>query len=146
MGGTGKFKFSFHRVLILSIYLVHHLVVHSHEITIRNIPSLDKLPVNAIHRIFQDNDGYIWYGTFNGLCRYDGYNILTFRSDFNNPELLKDNYITYIVEDHEKRIWFGTLKGAYILDKATMQITPVDMGEYSDKNIFTNFDFVSIFF
>lgn len=111
--------------------------LHAQNITIRPIPSLDKLPVNAIHRIFQDSDGYMWYGTFNGLCRYDGYNIRVFRSDLYHPEALKDNYITYIIEDQKKKIWFGTKKGAYILDKSTYQITPVDMKEYSDMDVFT---------
>ena len=45
------------------------------EISSRKIPILDQLPTKAIHRIFQDTDGYIWYGTFDGLCRYDGYDI-----------------------------------------------------------------------
>jgi len=122
----------------LFILIVSFVIpVHSQNITLRPIPSLDKLPVNAIHRIFQDSDGYMWYGTFNGLCRYDGYNIKVFRSDLFHPGLLSDNYITYIVEDHEKKIWFGTMKGAYILDKETYRITPVDMPGFSGRNVFT---------
>ena len=74
------------------------------EIVVKDIPSLEKLPVKAIHRIFQDSDGYIWYGTFNGLCRDDGYDVRVFRSDLFHYGLLKDNYITYINEDHEKHI------------------------------------------
>lgn len=107
------------------------------KIEVRPIPLLDKLPVRAIHRIFQDSDGYMWYGTFNGLCRYDGYDINVFRSDIFTPNLLRDNYITYIVEDHKKKIWFGTMKGLYILDKATYRITPVEVDDISEKNIFT---------
>ena len=79
----------------------------------------------------------MWYGTFNGLCRNDGYNIRVFRSDLYHPGLLSDNYITYISEDHDKKIWFGTMKGGYILDKATCRITPMDLQECSDKNVFT---------
>lgn len=124
----------------MSIFLfgaVFTNISHAQDITVKPIPSLDKLPVNAIHRIFQDNEGYMWYGTFNGLCRYDGYNIRTFRSDLFNPGLLADNYITYIAEDKDKKIWFGTLKGAYILDKRTYSITPVDLGEFSDRNVYS---------
>ena len=54
-----------------------------------------------------------------------------------SPGLLSDNYITYISEDHDKKIWFGTMKGGYILDKATCRITPMDLQECSDKNVFT---------
>ena len=86
--------------------LIFSPLLHAQDIVVREIPSLDKLPVNAIHRIFQDSDGYMWYGTFNGLCRNDGYNIRVFRSDLYHPGLLSDNYITYISEDHDKKIWF----------------------------------------
>lgn len=110
---------------------------HAQNILARKIPLLEKLPVKAIHRIFQDSDGYMWYGTFNGLCRSDGYNIRVFRSDLYHPALLSDNYITYIAEDHHKKIWFGTLKGAYILDKRTYQLTRIDMQELTDMNVFS---------
>lgn len=110
---------------------------NAQKITVREIPSLNKLPVNAIDRIFQDSEGYMWYGTINGLCRYDGYNILTFRADFNHPNLLKNNHITTINEDHNNKIWFGTDKGAYTIDKANWKITPVDLGKSSEDWIFS---------
>jgi len=103
----------------------------------RDVPSQEKLPVNAIHRIFQDSDGYMWYGTFNGLCRYDGYNIRVFRSDLLHPGLLANNYITYIAEDHEKKIWFGTREGVYTFDKTTNNITPIDLGDLPNKDVFS---------
>ena len=123
--------------IVITLFILLTIPLYSQNITVRPIPSLDKLPVNAIHRIFQDSDGYMWYGTFNGLCRYDGYNIRVFRSDLFHPGLLADNYITYIVEDTEKNIWFGTMKGAYVLDKSTYQIRRVDLQESSSKNVFT---------
>lgn len=123
--------------LFLLLQTLFMSTVCAQEIVVKDIPSLDKLPVKAIHRIFQDSDGYIWYGTFNGLCRSDGYDVRVFRSDLFHHGLLDDNYITYINEDHEKHIWFGTFQGAYILDKATYRITPVNMGNVSDRNVFS---------
>lgn len=130
-----KHKFPFLPFLFGLLFIVGSL--SAQKITVKPITLLDKLPVKAIHRIFQDSDGYMWYGTFNGLCRYDGYDICVFRSDMFTPNLLRDNYITYIAEDHEKKIWFGTLKGLYTLDKATYQINPVEVDDISERNIFT---------
>lgn len=93
---------------------------------VTKIPALEQLPVNAIHRIYQDSEGYMWYGTVNGLCRDDGYRIQTFRSDFRTPGILNDNLIAAIVEDKQGRIWFSTNCGAYILDKKDYRITEVD--------------------
>ena len=57
-------------LFLCSLFLIFNSL-YAQKITVRTIPLLDKLPVKAIHRIFQDSDGYMWYGTFNGLCRYD---------------------------------------------------------------------------
>lgn len=94
--------------------------------SLTEIPTLRKLPVNAIHRVFQDSEGYMWYGTVNGLCRDDGYRIQVFRADFNHPGRLDDNLIECITEDLQRRIWFGTDKGAYILDKKDYTIRRVE--------------------
>ena len=40
----------------------------------------------------RDSEGYMWYGTVNGLCRDDGYHVKVFRSDIETPGLLEDNF------------------------------------------------------
>lgn len=96
------------------------------NIRISDIPSISKLPVSAVHRVFQDSEGYIWYGTVNGLCRDDGYQIKVFRSDFHTPDIINDNTIQCISESDDKKIWFGTDHGAYILDKNGYKISQLD--------------------
>ncbi len=101
-------------------------LVCSQNITITDIPTIDQLPVNAIHRLFRDSEGYMWYGTVNGLCRDDGYHVKVFRSDIETPGLLEDNLVECIAEDKKGNIWFGTDKGAYILDKSDYSVYPID--------------------
>ncbi|EHH00773.1 two-component regulator propeller domain-containing protein [Paraprevotella clara] len=127
----------FLHILLACSLQIHFPLLHAQEISVRPIPMLDKLPVKAIHRIFQDSEGYIWYGTFDGLCRYDGYDIKVYRSDLSNPNLLASNYITYIAEDHEKKIWFGTTNGLYTLDKSTQQIKTIPLEGSRDPNVFS---------
>lgn len=112
----------FHLLLLLGCCL------HSPaaDFSVTKIPALEQLPVNAIHRIFQDSEGYMWYGTVNGLCRDDGYRVRTFRSDFHTPGLLRDNLVAGIAEDQKGRIWFTTNSGAYILDKKDYRVREVD--------------------
>lgn len=111
---------------LLGCMLVSCMCLRAQNIKITRIPSVSKLPVSALHRIFQDKEGYMWYGTVNGLCRDDGYQIKVFRSDFNTPELLNDNTIQCIAESDNGKIWFGTDHGAYILDKNGYRIVPLD--------------------
>lgn len=89
------------------------------------IPNIHQLPSTRISIMFQDREGYMWYGTKDdGLCRDDGYNIEVFRADFIHPELNMNNWITSIAEDNKSRLWIGTKRGLYILDKQDYSIHP----------------------
>jgi signal transduction histidine kinase/ligand-binding sensor domain-containing protein/DNA-binding response OmpR family regulator len=98
------------------------------RISLINFPNLNQIPSNSVRRVFQDSEGYIWFGTLDGLCRYDAYNLRVFRNDFNNPQMLTGNEIFAIAEDRQARLWIGTTEGLNILDKSTMKVT-----QYADS-------------
>jgi len=82
------------------------------------------MPVANIHRIHQDTEGYMWYGTTNGgLCRDNGYQIDVFRADAKTPDVMESNNVTCVAEDSSQCIWFGTRVGPYRLDKRTYKIS-----------------------
>ncbi len=58
--------------------------------------------------IVQDSRGFLWFGTRNGLSRYDGYNFLLFRHDPGNPLSLSHNHVTSIAENPSGDLWIGT--------------------------------------
>src|ERR1700749_2804210 len=68
------------------------------------------LESNIINAMLQDSNGYLWFGTADGLCRYDGYNFKTFRKKDGDPNSPPGNYIYKLAEDKNGKIWFGTLK------------------------------------
>lgn len=82
--------------LLFLIILLLTEALHAQHISTNAIPTLSQLPVNAIHRVFQDSEGYMWYGTVEGLCRDDGYRVQVFRSDFHTPDLLENNIIVWL--------------------------------------------------
>ena len=51
--------------------------------------------------IMQDRAGFMWFGTNNGLNRYDGYRIVSFRADPNDPFSLSGNVILDLLEDRK---------------------------------------------
>ncbi|MBR3456010.1 MAG: helix-turn-helix domain-containing protein [Bacteroidaceae bacterium] len=91
----------------------------------------------------QDSEGYWWYGgRGTGLCRFDGYETEIFRSDRQNPDLLRSNDLLCIAEQKNgTEIWFGTKEGAYILSKHDYSISPIILktaeedNELADKRI-----------
>ena len=64
-----------------------------------------------ITTILQDHRGLIWYGTRNGLCCYNGYDVLRFTHKTDQPTSLPDNFVRTLCQDHKGRLWIGTDKG-----------------------------------
>lgn len=125
-------------LVLLAVSSIRALQTGPLDVTLRNLPNSDQLPTQELLCIFQDSEGYMWYGTEGaGLCRDDGYKVDIFRSDFKNPGLLESNSVTSIIEDIEGKIWFSTKRGVYILSKKDYRITPFSDLEIKGWNIKT---------
>lgn len=75
----------------------------------------DGLSQNTVDCIFQDRNGFMWFGTWNGLCRYDGYTFKTYRKG-NEQNGLPDNFIRSLAEDHSGNLWIGTAHGVVVFN------------------------------
>ena len=88
------------KYLILCLFLLcGELLVCAQHMLSRQFPFFYQLSSNEIFDIYQDRTGYLWIGTTNGLARYDGYGLQTFRSDYKNLNLLSDNSIVCITDN-----------------------------------------------
>lgn len=112
------------------------IVLFAQQIQVRNIPHIEQLPIGLINVFFQDSEGYMWYGTEDGLCRNDGYNIHVIRSDYQTPNLFSSNSISCLAEDSiHHNIWIGTAKGLYHLNKRTYNIKLIPLSNKTDNKI-----------
>ena len=68
----------------------------------------DGLSQHDVSCILQDSYGFIWIGTYDGLNRFDGYNVENYSSLSKNPESISGNRIICLFEDSQKRLWIGT--------------------------------------
>jgi len=73
---------------------------------------------NAVTSIYQDHNGLMWFGTYDGLNRYDGYNFTIYRNEFNDTNSLANNRIACITEDRHQRLWIGTRGGFSIYNRS----------------------------
>ncbi len=64
----------------------------------------------TVGAIFQDSRGFIWFGTADGLNRYDGYSFKHYKHNPGNSNSLSHNNISAIAEDREGMLWFGTVE------------------------------------
>lgn len=98
-------------------YSVHHYSVS------------DGLSQNTVMSILQDRDGFMWFGTWDGLNRFDGYEFKTYKPSFYG-ETLSSNRIDYLYEDSLGYIWMCTYSGAfYRLNKHTEQILATNIAD-----------------
>ena len=79
----------------------------------------DGLSNNFVGTLCQDARGNIWLGTNDGVNFYNGYDIVVFRHDPNDPDSLPSNIINYLYDDGAGRIWACTANGLAWFDNRT---------------------------
>lgn len=94
---------------LLSV-LYTHSVAQNYFVQTDSYDNSQGLSQNHVLSIIQDNDGFIWVGTFDGLNRFDGSEFKQFtRHDSTNS--ISNNTIWSLFEDENKIIWIGTISG-----------------------------------
>lgn len=102
------------------IILYSSLVGQQNTFVFDNYSVKDGLSHNNVYSIFQDNSGYLWLGTQDGLNKFDGHKFTTYRSIPNNPNSLSTNNFGKIFQDSSGIYWFGTYgKGIDLYNSAT---------------------------
>ncbi|MDP4210170.1 MAG: two-component regulator propeller domain-containing protein [Bacteroidota bacterium] len=82
-----------------------------------------RLGLSSVFCMAQDENGFIWMGTRDGLNRFDGYDLMTFKYDPSNPNSISNNEITCIFADPNGLLWIGTRGGGVnLLDRRTNRI------------------------
>src|SRR5262245_48477885 len=82
------------------------------------------LPNSNVRAIIQDGNGFIWFGTQDGLVRYDGTKMHVYRPRENDPRSISSGYITSLRIDANGKLWAATAEhGVNVYDPATDQFT-----------------------
>lgn len=85
--------------------------------------SNEGLAQNTVDCMLKDRRGFMWFGTWNGLCRFDGYSFKSYRQEASQVGL-PNNFIYTLCEDHNGNIWVGTRRGLarYIFDQDRFEL------------------------
>ena len=81
------------------------------EYSFRHLSVEDGLSQSAVQAIVQDDIGYLWFGTADGLNRYNGYEFIHFRNKPSDPNSISDNFISCIAKAKGGALWVGTRGG-----------------------------------
>lgn len=95
-------------ILLCSISYLHS---QDNRIKFSNLTTKEGLSQSSVVSMFQDDEGFLWFGTYGGLNRFDGYNFLKYQYTKNNPISICDNHVRSIIQDTTGVLWVATVGG-----------------------------------
>ena len=121
-------------IICLLIGLYPNYILKASGEYFRHYSNKQGMPHNTVYCSIQDNRGFIWFGTDNGLCRFDGYEFRIYRSVANDSTALPNNIINSLFEDSKGRIWVSTDSYTCYYDCISDKFYPIILnGEDSPK-------------
>lgn len=112
-------------------------VVSSERYQTSIISQDDGLLHNNVFSITQDEEGFLWFGTADGLNRYDGYDNLAFQNKIDDSTSLSGSFVRALLTDSENNLWVGTVSGGLnMLNKQTNVFT--SFNESGHKSALSN--------
>ncbi len=148
--GSGLFlpkKMHWGLVMLRLLFLVAIIFpnpVSAQDIKFRHLSINDGLSQNAVFSIMQDSRGFMWFGTKDGLNRYDGYSFVVYQHNPFDSTTVSANYISRLFEDSRGYIWVGTIDaGVNIYDRMTGKFTRINL-ETADNNLRKRYEIKAI--
>jgi signal transduction histidine kinase/ligand-binding sensor domain-containing protein/DNA-binding response OmpR family regulator len=99
---------------------------------------LDGLPARNATTVIKSRSGFVWIGTENGLCKFDGYTFKAFTNRKGDSTSISNNYVNALAEDAKGRIWVGTMDGLNVFDPNTEKFTRFYHKEHDAGSISNN--------
>ena len=102
----------------LLVVILSQIICAERQYHFSNLSVKDGLSQLHVTCIYQDKLGYMWFGTRNGLNKFNGNSFDIFWNHANNDQSISNNIINCITEDNEGNLWVGTENGLNKLDKS----------------------------
>ncbi|MGY5353369.1 hybrid sensor histidine kinase/response regulator transcription factor [Wenyingzhuangia sp. IMCC45467] len=100
------------RFSVFFIFLVGLFSVTAQQIKFEHYNDKDGLSHNSVRHLVQDNQGFLWLGTFSGLNRFDGYQFKSYlSSSFEENNIYNDDITGLEFDESTNSLWIGTRKG-----------------------------------
>ena len=121
-------------ICVVSIYGYSQLSNYSFD-NVNGIAGISGISVSAIT---QDNEGFIWIGTVDGLKKFDGYTTTIFHHKIDDSTSLVDDEIITLCVDNNDNIWVGTVNGLSIYNKKENSFSSFNNTKEVDSSICGN--------
>ena len=118
-------------ILLVSLFFVSHVYAQNLN-RFKHLDLSNGLSHTDATCFAQDEIGYMWIGTYNGLNRYDGYELKQFINEPNNPERVYLNRIN-VLKTEGNYLWVGTQKGLHLFSTEYLRFCTLDIVEGNKK-------------
>jgi len=112
--------------IVSFLLLATSILFGQNELNFNHLSIKDGFVDSKANAIIQDQKGFIWIGTWNGLNRYDGYSVKTYQPSFHDSTTITNREVVELLEDRAGNIWIGTSSGLNRLNPSTGQIMTYD--------------------
>jgi ligand-binding sensor domain-containing protein/GGDEF domain-containing protein len=110
------------KISLFLLFITLNLTAVAQEAKLfKNFGIENPMSYNFVRTIAQDEDGFMWFGSSEGLDRFDGHQTLSFHHDESIPNSLSANVISRVLIDKQQRLWVGTFGGGLNLYRAASQ-------------------------
>ncbi|GIZ08784.1 two-component regulator propeller domain-containing protein [Flavobacterium sp. UMI-01] len=107
--------------------MTHLLFGQFNNLKFENLDTFNGLSSSTCTEIFQDREGFLWFGTIDGLNKYNGYEFEIYRTVLNDSKSISNNRVNAIEEDNEGNLWIGTNNGLNLFNKKTNKFTRINL-------------------
>jgi signal transduction histidine kinase/ligand-binding sensor domain-containing protein/DNA-binding response OmpR family regulator len=83
-------------------------------VSFKHLTTNEGLSQSTVTSIIQDDQGFMWFATQDGLNKYDGKSLRVYKNDLTNPKSISHNYIQTLFKDRDGNIWIGSNEGGLI--------------------------------
>lgn len=104
---------------ILIMLIIQNQWINGATILFDKITTQDGLSNDMVLCMLQDKMGFLWFGTRNGLNKYDGHDFTVYKNIPSDSSSLLDNSVFAIYEDEQHRLWIATDKGVNLFNRKT---------------------------
>ena len=119
--------------ILVVVLLLICIIGSSQPRQFRQLTSADGISQSEVYSFLKDSRGFVWFGTVDGLNRYDGYNIEIFNTNKNDTNSLSNNTVRSLAEDQTGRIWIGTDDGLNLYDPDTELIYQIHINSVEKR-------------
>ncbi|MFC1569715.1 two-component regulator propeller domain-containing protein [bacterium] len=116
-----KLNFNWHNIastICLAAILSSNGLALQRKMQFRHLTVDDGLSHLYVRCIMQDDQGFMWFGTFDGLNRYDGYQYKVYRYLDKDSTSIPSNIIRTLFKDSNGNLWVGTIDGLCRYDRS----------------------------